>query len=400
VVDNEPPTPRDDVVSRKPASGGSAVLIEDTDTPFLLVDPERVTRNVDRLRDRMAALGTGLRPHLKTAKSLDVASILFDGGTGPITVSTLGEAEAFAEAGYTDIVYAVGIAPHKLARVVALRERGVDLVVLLDTVDQATAVAQTSRRSGTSIPALIEIDCDGGRGGLLPEDPLLLKIAATLADGAAQPRGVLAHAGESYYCRTEEELVAAAEGERAAVVLAAGNLRDAGFDCPVVSVGSTPTAHHARDLSGVTEVRAGTYMFFDLVMAGIGVCSVEDIALSVVITVIGHRPDRGWILTDGGWMAMSRDRGTAEQLVDQGYGVVADLRGRIYPDLLLVDANQEHGTLRLRGGSTAALPDLPVGTQLRVLPNHACATAAQYDRYHVLGSGGEIHAVWPRIRGW
>jgi D-serine deaminase-like pyridoxal phosphate-dependent protein len=376
------------------------VLIEKVDTPFLLVDPVKATRNASRMRERIAALGTGLRPHVKTAKSLDVAAIMFDGGVGPITVSTLREAEAFGQAGYTDIVYAVGIASHKLARVAALRERGVDLVVLLDTVDQATAVAEASKRSGIRIPALIEIDCDGGRGGIAPDDPLLPSLARVLADGGAEPRGVLTHAGESYFCRTEDELVAAAEGERAAAVRAADHLRGAGFDCPVVSVGSTPTALYARDLSGVTEVRAGNYVFFDLVMAGIGVCGVEDIALSVVTTVIGHRPDRGWILTDGGWMATSGDRGTAGQPVDQGYGLVADVHGRIYPDLLMADANQEHGVLRMRDGSTAPLPDVPVDTQLRILPNHACATAAQYDRYHVLGPVGDLQAVWPRIQGW
>src|SRR5690349_20886948 len=126
------------------------------------------------------------------------------------------------------------------------------------------------------------------------------------------------HAGESYSCRSEAELVAAAENERAVAVRAADALRGAGLPCPVVSVGSTPTAHFARDLTGVTELRAGVYMFFDLVMAGIGVCRPEDLALSVISTVVGHRPDKGWTFVDAGWMAMSRDRGTADQPVDQG----------------------------------------------------------------------------------
>jgi D-serine deaminase-like pyridoxal phosphate-dependent protein len=151
----------------------------------------------------------------------------------------------------------------------------------------------------------------------------------------------------------------------------------------------------------VTEVRAGNYVFFDLVMAGIGVCRVADVALSVVTTVIGHRPEKGWIMTDGGWMATSRDRGTARQRVDQGYGLVADLDGVLFDDLLMTDASQEHGILAVRPGSGAALPDLPVGTRVRVLPNHACATAAQHDAYHVTRAGTRrVHAVWPRLRGW
>lgn len=176
-------------------------------------------------------------------------------------------------------------------------------------MEQARAVAQASRRAGIRIPAFIEIDCDGHRSGVVAGDPVARQIALTLEDGGAELRGVLAHAGESYNCRSEIELVAAAENERRITFRAAEDLRASGLRCPEVSVGSTPTAHFARDLTGVTEVRAGNYVFFDLVMAGIGVCSLEDLALSVVTTVIGHRPQRGWIVTDGGWTATSRDRG-------------------------------------------------------------------------------------------
>ncbi|MCT4371244.1 DSD1 family PLP-dependent enzyme, partial [Yangia mangrovi] len=177
-------------------------------------------------------------------------------------------------------------------------------------------------------------------------------------------------------------------------------LRGAGLPCPVVSVGSTPTAHAARDLSGVTELRAGVYMFFDLVMAGIDVCTVDDIALSVLTTVIGHQEAKGWVMVDAGWMALSRDRGTAAQAVDQGYGLVCDEAGRVIPDLIVTAANQEHGIVSLRPGSAASLPELPLGTRLRILPNHACATAAQHDRYHLLPAEPGPLQVWPRFGGW
>ena len=141
-------------------------------------------------------------------------------------------------------------------------------------------------------------------------------------------------------------------------------------------------------------------MFGDLVMAGLGVMDVEDIAVDVLATVIGHRRDKGWILVDAGWMAMSRDRGTAAHAVNQGYGVVCAEDRTAYADLIMVEANQEHGILALRPGSTATLPALPVGTQVRILPIHACATAAQHDRYQVIGEDGCIEAVWPRFSGW
>ena len=218
--------------------------------------------------------------------------------------------------------------------------------------------------------------------------------------GGASLRGVLLHAGDSYALRDPAALAAAAEAERLAAVTAAETLRAAGLPCPVVSVGSTPTARYAKDLTGVTEVRAGVFMFGDLYQAGVGSVAPADIALSVLATVIGHQRSKGWIITDAGWMALSRDRGTARQAVDQGYGVVCYLAGRPYPDLIVADANQEHGIIAVRRGSAATLPDLPIGARLRVLPNHACATGAQHDRYHVLDRTGRVSAVWPRINGW
>ncbi len=359
-------------------------------------------RNVRRLRERLRPMHVGLRPHLKTAKSAEVARRVMTGATGPATVSTLKEAEQFADAGVRDMIYAVGIAPAKLPRVIALRARGVDLAVLLDSVEQAEAVATASRAAGQPIPALIEVDCDSHRGGVRPEETSrLVRIGRTLVDGGAELRGVLSHAGGSYAARGPAALEQCAEVERAGTVAAAETLRAAGLPCPVVSVGSTPTAHFARNLAGVTEVRAGVFVFFDLVMAGVGVCAFDDIALSVLATVIGHQKDKGWIITDAGWMAMSQDRGTAKQAINQGYGVVCDVAGRPLADLIVFDANQEHGIVALRPGSAATLPDLPIGTRLRILPNHACSTAAQHGAYHVVrGTAPVIEAVWPRFTGW
>ncbi|WP_433654593.1 DSD1 family PLP-dependent enzyme [Nocardia sp. CA-128927] len=376
------------------------ITLDTPDTPFAVVDTTRLDRNIQRLHDHLDTLGVPLRLHVKTSKSTDVARRVHAAGPGPITVSTLGEAEYFADAGYRDILYAVGIDPHKLPRVAALIGRGVTLTVLLDSPAQAHALTRFADEQGIRIPTLIEIDCDGHRGGVTPSDPALLEIGRILADNLA---GVLGHAGESYFAYTPEALHKAADNERDATVAAASALRTAGLPCPVVSVGSTPTAHGATDLTGVTEVRAGNYVFFDLVMAGIGVCTADDLALSVVVTVIGHQRAKDWIITDGGWMATSRDRGTQSQSVDQGYGLVTDLAGQLIPDLLMTGASQEHGILTRRPGSTRPMPDLPVGTRLRILPNHACATAAQHHRYHVVDSSTstlEIDAVWLRHNGW
>lgn len=362
-------------------------------TPALLLDAAKMMRNIRHLEDRATALGVTLRPHVKTAKSVKISKHLKDGTKTPITASTLAEAEAFHAAGHKDILYAVGIAPQKLVRVQALRDQGCDLVVILDNLAQATAAAEAAT------PAMIEIDSDGHRGGLSPADPTLVEIGRVLHSKGLL-RGVMTHAGESYNVRGADAHAEFAERERVAAVDAASALRNAGLPCPVVSVGSTPTAHGARDLTGVTELRAGVYMFFDLVMAGIDVCDTSDIALSVLTTVIGHQPTKGWVMIDAGWTALSRDRGTAAQDVDQGYGIVCDADGQIIPDLIVSSVNQEHGIVALRDGANGTMPTLPVGTQLRILPNHACATAAQFDHYNVLPEQGGALEIWHRFGGW
>jgi len=377
-----------------------ATTLQDLETPCAVLDEARMQRNIERLQRRLRELGVAFRPHLKTAKSVEIARRMMPTPAGPATVSTLREAEQFASDGVRDILYAVGIAPAKLDRVLELRRAGIDLSIILDSREQARAVAAKSCEANDPVPALIEIDADGHRAGVRPGDPLLVAIGNELQSGGAELRGVMTHAGGSYDHPGVEALILAAEQERLAVVTAAQALREAKLPCPVVSVGSTPTAHFASHLEGVTDVRAGVFVFFDLVMAGLGVCTLDDIALSVLATVIGHQRDKGWIITDAGWMAMSRDRGTANQQVDQGYGLVCDAQGRPYGDLIVAQANQEHGILELRPGSRAALPELPLGTLVRILPNHACASAAQHDCYHVLDAGGDVRAQWTRFGGW
>jgi D-serine deaminase-like pyridoxal phosphate-dependent protein len=361
--------------------GETAETVGALATPALLLDKERLDRNLVRLSSRMAARGVVLRPHMKTAKSIDVARRAYPSGPGPITVSTLAEAEYFAQHGFRDMTYAVGVAPHTAARAMRLRKAGVDLKLLLDSPEQATMLGEAGRAAAVTPSAFIEIDCDGHRGGLTATDPKLIAVAVALAEASVKLAGILTHAGESYSLYTPNALVAAAENERAVAVAAAEALRAAGHKCPVVSVGSTPTAHFAEDLTGVTEMRAGVYMFFT--------------------TVIGTKPEKGWILVDAGWMALSRDRGTAAQRIDQGYGLVCDLSGKLYPNLIVAQASQEHGILAIRSGSAATLPDLPMGTKVRILPNHACATASQHELYNVISAGGDaIEARWPRMRGW
>ena len=367
------------------------------DTPALILDAAKVERNCARMRERVRGQGVTLRPHVKTAKSVEVTQIALGAAHGAITVSTLREAEYFFDHGFRDILYAVGIVPAKVARVAELERRGARVSTIVDSVEAAEALLDASRKANVRIPAMVEMDCDGHRAGIPPgDDARLFAVADALGDSLL---GLMTHAGDSYNCATTDAIRHVAERERAAVVNGAQALRARGHACPVVSVGSTPTATFAESFAGVTEVRTGVYMFNDLVMAGLGVCALDDIGISVLACVIGHQRDKGWVLVDAGWMALSRDRGTAKQKVDQGFGLVCDAAGSPVDDLIVSDANQEHGIVSRRDGGPIDFTRYPIGTLLRILPNHACATAAQHSEYRVLRDGS-LAETWERFGGW
>jgi D-serine deaminase-like pyridoxal phosphate-dependent protein len=371
-------------------------MLQTLETPALLLDADKLDANCRRMRERLKSHGVTMRPHVKTAKCVEVARRALDAPTGAITVSTLAEAEHFFDNGFTDMLYGVGMVPAKVPRIAGLVQRGARITAIVDGVDAARALVDAALKAGAHIPALVEIDSDGHRAGVAPGDPRLLEIGAALGESLG---GVMTHAGDSYNCDSTDGIRGVAERERAAVVSCAETLRKAGMSCATVSVGSTPTATFGESFKGVTEVRPGVYVFHDLVMAGLGVCALDDIAISVLGSVIGHQRDKNWILTDAGWMALSRDRGTAKQKVDQGYGLVCDASGKPAGELIVVDANQEHGIIARRDGGPIDFARFPIGSLVRVLPNHACATAAQHGRYHVI-SGGKLSGTWERFGGW
>lgn len=376
--------------------------ISETSTPSLILDCAKMQNNILRMREHLKKRNVKLNPHLKTTKSVEIARTLVNLNEPRCTVSTLHEAAVFSDAGISDILYAVGISPQSLVRAIGMRQSGIELSITLDSYEQADAVATACGNSAVGMPVLIEIDCDGHRGGVPVREPdRLLAIARRLVSGGARIAGVMSHAGESYNCRNNQQLNSAAQNERDAVLVAADILRDAGHGCSVISVGSTPTAYAEVSLPGITEVRAGVFPFFDLTQMGIGVCTASDIAISVLTTVLGQTGDQRGFIIDAGWMALSLDRGTSSQAIDYGYGMVCSALGTPYPNLFVSEVTQEHGIVTSITGSDATLPKLRSGTRLRILPSHACATAAQHEAYNVTGIdplGGIV--VWPRFRGW
>jgi D-serine deaminase-like pyridoxal phosphate-dependent protein len=375
--------------------------IFDLTTPALILDRQRLQANADRMRARVAELGVTLRPHVKTSKSIDVLRVLAGGTDGPITVSTLAEARYFFDRGVRDILYAVGIAPVKLPQVADLIRAGCNLRVILDSVDAAEAVQAFGAAEGLTMEALIEVDTDGMRAGVAPGDELLIEIAGRLSAGpGSRLAGVMTHAGGSYSARTLGEFEQIAEHERAGAVTATERLRSAGFAVGIVSVGSTPTVHYARTLEGVTEARVGVYAFGDLVQAELGTCAIDDIAIAVLASIIGHNRNHGRVLVDSGFLALSRDRGTADFPLDWGYGAVCyAATGELIANVCVESTNQEHGIITARSGEID-WSRFPIGGQVKILPNHACATAAAYDRYFVTDGDDRIVDVWGRVNGW
>jgi D-serine deaminase-like pyridoxal phosphate-dependent protein len=192
-------------------------------------------------------------------------------------------------------------------------------------------------------------------------------------------------------------MIRIAEAERAGVTRAADRLREAGHEIPIVSMGSSPTALHAENLNGISEVRAGVYMFGDLFQAEIGTHDLDSIAVTVLTSVIGRRPGR--LLVDAGGLALSKDHSTEAAPKDYGYGLVLNIAGRrAFGDTIVRRVYQEHGVIEAEPGQRL---DLPVGGKLRIAPNHTCMTAAAHDRYYVVEDGGDdIVAIWTRVNGW
>lgn len=368
------------------------MTLDDLPTPCLVLDLGILRRNLAAMEAAVARHpGLALRPHLKTAKSREVARLAAP-GFGPITVSTLAEARYFAEGGWRDQIYAVGIAPRRLDAVAALNAAGADVKVITDDVEAARAIAAHPGK----VRALVEVDIGEGRGGVPPGGEALPAIAAALG-----PRlvGVLSHSGHSYQGRSAGDMAAVAEQERAGIVAAAGRLREAGHRVEIVSLGSSPTALHARDMRGVTEVRAGVYMFGDLFQAQLGTHGPGDIAVTVLASVIGRKPERNAVLLDAGALALSKDRSTQAAPKDYGFGLMLDREGRPgFGEAIVTRTHQEHG--EAQGQERLPFDCLPVGALVRVAPNHSCLTAAAHDRYHVVDGGDEVIAVWDRVNGW
>jgi D-serine deaminase-like pyridoxal phosphate-dependent protein len=346
------------------------------------------------MREKAQRSGVGFRPHVKTHKTLEAARLQFDGGTGPITVSTLAEAEFFSGHGFDDITYAVPIGLGKLPRAAALARQIKALNLLIDSFEALRALEDFHRRQGTRFNVFLKVDCGYHRAGVDPGSREGLQLAQAMAESSSiQFCGLLTHAGHSYHAHGSQEIRAIAAQETSALTV----LRDkitSGSQL-VRSIGSTPTCAVVEKLTDADEARPGNYVFFDAFQSAIGSCTLEQCAVSVLTTVIGHYPQHGHLLIDAGALALSKDAGPDHIDPHFGFGVVCGLDLRALPMKLKV-LSQEHGKIE---AAPEVIAQFAIGTRLRIVPNHSCLTAAMYDVYQVLEQG-RIVAQWHPVRGW
>jgi D-serine deaminase-like pyridoxal phosphate-dependent protein len=314
-----------------------------------------------------------------------------------ITVSTMAEAWLFADAGFHDITYAVPIAPKRLGEAADLADRIDGLHLLVDHPDTVHEAETCARQRRRRLSVMLKVDCGGGRAGVNPDDPASLALAGQIDRSAwLDLTGILTHAGHAYACRSRQEIVRVARQERQVMVDLADTLNRNGIIVPTVSIGSTPTMAVCEELSGITEVRPGNYVFHDLFQAAIGACTPDDIALSVLVTVIGSYPERNQVVIDAGATALSKDPGPVHVDPGCGFGVALPVGGGPETGLPVTSLSQEHGIIDC---SERRARQLPPGTVLRILPNHSCLTAAMFDCYHVLDRG-RIIDTWRPAKGW
>ncbi len=372
--------------------------IAELPTPAAVVDLDRLERNCARMGERVTRLGARLRPHVKTHKCAEAARLQVRGHFGGITVSTLAEARAFAAAGFRDITLAVPIAPRRIAEAAELARRLDRFTLLTDSEPVVDELEACAAAQGVRLAVMLKVDCGYHRAGVDPTSEASVALAARIARSPGLDfRGVLTHAGHAYRCRSAAEVAAVAAQERSITVTFAERLRRAGIAVPELSIGSTPTIALATDLTGVTEVRPGNYVFFDAFQAAIGSCTLDDAAFFVLATVIGSYPERGVALLDAGALALSKDEGPRHVDPECGYGVLIDPRSRrALPDVKLHALSQEHGHVR---GDAAAIAALPVGATVAIVPNHSCLAAALFERFAV-ASGDDVVAEWRPARGW
>lgn len=361
----------------------------DLDTPALVIDEQSMQRNILGMAGIAAGPGVALRPHVKTHKIPSIARRQIEAGAAGITVAKVSEAEVMVDGGLYDIFIAYPLVTGaKIRRALRLAQK-VRMIVGVDSSLGARRVSSLAREEGVTLEVRMEVDSGLGRTGVPREEAVSLAKEISALDhlnltGIYTYRGAVLEDGSP-----TQDLAEAGRLEGELMVAIADEIREAGVPILDVSLGSTPTAEHAAKIEGVTEIRPGTYVFYDRMQAEMGACSLSECALRVVATVVS-RPRPNLAIIDGGSKTFATDvQPKVAPLSLTGFGYVAG-----YPKAVLERVTEEHGMLSVDEDS-----DLRVGAVVEIIPNHVCSTVNLHDEIYLRVADGGMEKVSVAARG-
>ena len=358
---------------------GSEVLFGELETPSLVVDLDRMTRNLDRVAAYARSHDIALRPHIKTHKSPLLAREQLSRGAVGLTCATPFEAEVMSEVADDLLVMYPPVGPHRASRLARVAER-VSVTVALDSAAAALEIDRAANETGARVRVLVELDAGMHRVGV-PSIADAVRLAEEVT-----ALGSLEFAGLAFYPGHIRAHVNEHASQLAAIAQLLARARDAferaRLPLDVVSAGSTPTIFRTHEIGGVTEMRPGTYVFNDRTTVEIGACAVDDCALTVLATVVSTAVP-GQAVIDAGAKALGREpvRGNG----GEGFGGLLD-----QPDVVVKSMSEEHGILDLSG--TRWRPR--VGDRVRVVPNHVCIVVHLADVVFGVREGAVVSS-WP-----
>lgn len=335
-------------------------------TPYPWLDLDVVEANILKMTKELSHNGIHHRPHIKTHKSIELARLQLSAGARGITCSKLSEAMVMARAGIKDILVAYSlVGADKMERLAKLME----ISNVIVTVDNQVSIDQLSKLGesmGKTIPVLIEIGSQNQRGGIY-SDEKLLELAKSI-EGATglELQGIFTYVGLRSNLKEDGMLEAFVKEEANTLLRNKEQLEKHGYKVNEVSAGSTATSTMPHLHGGITESRAGNYIFNDMNAVYLNVATLDECALKIRATVIST-PKDGLATIDAGSKTLSSD--TKE---GQGYGYVVG-----HPDIEIYRLNEEHGYLNF----DSKKENLTIGQQLDIIPNHSCVVTNLHDCY-------------------
>jgi D-serine deaminase-like pyridoxal phosphate-dependent protein len=362
----------------------------DLDTPAIVIDAEGMQQNILGMAGIAASRGVALRPHVKTHKIPSVARRQREAGAAGITVAKVSEAEVMADGGLDDIFVAYPLVTEtKIRRALGIAKRDVRVILGVDSLRGARRLSSLARDENITVEVRLEVDSGLGRTGVPREQAARLgKDISALEHldltGVYTYRGAVLEDGSP-----TRDLEEAGHREGEFMISLANEIRETGVPIADVSLGSTPTAEHAAKVEGVTEIRPGTYVFYDRMQAEMGACSLSECALRVVTTV-ASRPRPDLAIIDGGSKTFATDvQPKVAPLSLTGFGYVVG-----HPEAILERVTEEHGMLSVDEDS-----DLRVGDAVEIIPNHVCSTVNLHDEVYLRTADGGTEKVPVAARG-